>query len=211
MSIRTITAALAAGLCLSAGPACADVASLQSGWDRAMYRTDDDHRRKAMERLAEQARAEVAAHPDDAALLIWEGIILSSYAGEKGGFGALGLVKEARASLQQALDHDPTALDGSAYTTLGSLYYKVPGWPLGFGSDKKARKNLQAALKIDPDGIDTNYFMGEFLYEQGNYDDARRYLSNALDAPARPGRELADQGRRGEIRTLLTRIEEESR
>ncbi len=40
-------------------------------------------------------------------------------------------MKEARASLEAALKIAPEALDGSAYTSLGSLYYQVPGWPLG--------------------------------------------------------------------------------
>lgn len=209
MSRSNSLAALAAALCIAAAPAHGDVASLQSAWAQAMYATDADHREQVMARLSEEARAEAAAHPDDAPTLIWEGIILSSYAGEKGGLGALGLVKEARATLEHALETDPGALDGSAHTSLGSLYYKVPGWPLGFGSDKKARKHLEAALTMNPTGIDPNYFMGEFLYEQGDYAAARRHLEAALHAPGRPGRELADQGRRGEIRDLLGKIDAE--
>ena len=38
-----------------------------------------------------------------------------------------------RRALEQALAIDATALEGSAFTTLGSLYYQVPGWPIGFG------------------------------------------------------------------------------
>lgn len=209
MSRSNSLAALAAALYLAAASAHGDVAGLQSAWARAMYATDADRREQVMEQLSEQARAEAAAHPDDAPILIWEGIILSSYAGEKGGLGALGLVKEARATLEHALETDPGALDGSAHTSLGSLYYKVPGWPLGFGSDKKARKHLEAALAMNPNGIDPNYFMGEFLYEQGEYAAARRHLQTALNAPSRPGRELADEGRRGEIRDLLDKIDAE--
>ncbi len=209
MSARLLLAVSTVCL-LATTPVLADVAALQAGWDQAMYLTDDSHREQALEHLAEQARVAAAAHPDDAALLIWEGIILSSYAGEKGGLGALGLVKEARASLEKAIAEDPNALDGSAYTTLGSLYYKVPGWPLGFGSDKKARQNLEAGLRIDPHGIDSNYFMGEFLFEQGDYEGARRHLVAALHAPARQGRAAADEGRRREARALLERADRKS-
>jgi hypothetical protein len=55
---------------------------------------------------------------------------------------------------------DPRALQGSAYTSLGSLYYQVPGWPIGFGDDKRAEAMLLKALEINPDGIDPNYFYG---------------------------------------------------
>ncbi|MDA1382172.1 hypothetical protein PCI56_27515 [Plesiomonas shigelloides subsp. oncorhynchi] len=53
------------------------------------------------------------------------------------------MVKEAKASLEKALKQNPNALDGSAYTSLGSLYYKVPGWPVGFGDDEQAERLLK--------------------------------------------------------------------
>jgi len=199
---------LAVGLALFwAGHALADVAALQSEWAEIMYNMAPDQREDALALLADKARKEVAEHPNDAGLLIWRGIIVSTQAGEKGGLGALGLTKEARASLEAALAVDETALQGSAYTSLGSLYYKVPGWPIGFGSDKKARENLTRALAINPDGIDPNYFMGEFLLEEGDYAQAQQYLNKALRAPDRPGRALADRGRRQEIQALLAKVE----
>jgi Tfp pilus assembly protein PilF len=79
----------------------------------------------------------------------------------------------------------------------------VPGWPIGFGDDDKAQALLGKALALNPDGIDPNYFMGEFLYRKGERAAARQALAKALKAPARPGRELADQGRRKEIESLL--------
>ena len=135
----------------------------------------------------------------------------SSFAGAKGGLGALGLAKKARASLEAALEIDPDALEGSAYTSLGTLYHKVPGFPLGFGSDKKARRFLLQALEIDPNGIDPNYFYGEFLLDEKQFAEARKYLERALAASPRPGRPIADQGRRREIQVLLQKIAGRSR
>lgn len=212
MTLSVTPHALLLALLLALPPlARADVAALQQAWAQAMYQTDPDQREAAMADLAERARSELQEAPDDPAMLIWHGIIVSSYAGERGGLGALGLVKEARASLEHALELDPDALQGSAHTSLGSLYYKVPGWPLGFGSSKQARRHLEAALAINPTGIDPNYFMGEFLFEEGEYSAARDYLTTALEAPDRPGRTLADQGRREEIRTLLARVDQKAR
>ena len=45
--------------------------------------------------------------------------------------------------------------------------------------------------------------MGDFLYRKGDHAGAKQALDKALKAPARPGRELADQGRRKEIESLL--------
>ena len=181
----------------------AELAQIQQRWAQIQYQLPEDDKEKAFEALAKEAETFVADYPGRAEPLIWQGIVLSTYAGAKGGLGALGLVKEARASLEAALKIAPEALDGSAYTSLGSLYYQVPGWPLGFGDDEVARKYLQKSLAINPEGIDANYFFGDFLAEQDEPQRARVYLEKVLAAPPRPGREVADAGRRAEAELLL--------
>ncbi|MBW0148376.1 tetratricopeptide repeat protein [Marinobacter arenosus] len=184
----------------------AELADIQQRWAEIQYQVPEDRKEKAFEALAATTEDFVARYPDHAEPLIWHGIVLSTYAGAKGGLGALGLVKDARKSLEAALALDPDALDGSAYTSLGSLYYQVPGWPLGFGDDDRARQYLQKALAVNPDGIDANFFYGDFLREQDQPEQARRYLEKVLAAPSRPGRELADTGRREQAKQLLRRL-----
>lgn len=203
MKVLLLLAGLLSG---STAFAVETVADLQQAWAHATYELSPDDRGAALEALGESATELVAAHPDDAPLLIWQGIILSSYAGETSGFSALGAAKKARNALQKALEIDPGALDGSAYTSLGALYYKVPGWPIAFGDGKKARKYLEQALEFNPDGIDPNYFMGEYLLENGDAQAARAHLLKAMNAPDRAGREVADAGRRQEIQTLMDSI-----
>jgi Tfp pilus assembly protein PilF len=139
--------------------------------------------------------------------LIWEAIILSSYAKVKGGLGALDVAKKARDLALAAAKIDDKALDAGAYTSIGVLYYKVPGWPIGFGSDKKAKEYLDKAIAIAPQSLDVNYFYGDFMIEQGNKKAAREFLQKALQAPARPGREDADAGRKIEIEDDLAKID----
>jgi tetratricopeptide (TPR) repeat protein len=202
------TASLAA---VAADPAFdAELLSLQQAWAEANYRTPPgDARVLAFEQLEKRAEDFTKSHPGRAEALIWEGIIESSFAGAKGGLGALSLAKEARGNLEKALKLDPAALDGSAYTSLGTLYFKVPGFPLGFGDDDKAQELLQKALQLNPDGIDPNYFYGEFLADQGHYAEALKYLQRAASAPPRPGREAADEGRHAEIAALMTKVQRE--
>jgi len=183
-----------------------ELLQLQHGWAKANYQQDDDAQEQAFDDLVVVANKFVARYPDRAEAHIWKGIILSTQAGVEGGLGALGLAKDSRAELEQALKLDPTALDGSAYTSLGTLYYKVPGWPIGFGDDDLAREHLQKALELNPHGIDPNYFYGEFLYEEGEYKQAAEHLSKALEAPARPTRPLADSERRKEVEQLLVKV-----
>lgn len=200
-------AALSSASALAADLA-ADVVAVRDRWAQVKYDTPADQREDAYEALATQAKAAVRAHPRDAGALIWEGIVLSSWAGEKGGLGALGLVKQARKDFEAALAVEPAALDGSAYTSLGSLYYQVPGWPVGFGDDDKAREMLAKGLQLNPDGIDANYFQADFLREQGDYAGAEQALLKALAAPPRPGRERADAGRRAEVQVMLQVVRE---
>ncbi|MDP5069556.1 MAG: TRAP transporter TatT component family protein [Congregibacter sp.] len=180
---------------------------IQRDWAVANYELNGDAQKSALETLVTTTEAAInASGKNDASLLIWDGIVKSTLAGKQGGFGALSLVKASRKSLERALKLDPDALDGSAYTSLGALYYQVPGWPVGFGDDKKARELLEKAISINPDGIDSNYFYADFLIQQKELPGARRALEHALQAPARPDRPVADKGRRAEIQTLLESI-----
>lgn len=176
---------------------------LQNSWAIAQYQTPEDQREDAFETLLRKAEGYVAQAHHDAETLTWRGIIKASYAGAKGGLGALKLVKSAKKDFERALKIDEGVLLGAAHTSLGSLYYQVPGWPLGFGDDKQAAKHLKAGLEFGNEDIDANYFYGDFLARQGDKAQARIYLQKALAAPDRPGRELADRGRREEIEALL--------
>ncbi len=191
---------------LAAAPVDDARVSLQKQWAHIKYEVEKDPREKMFETLATASEAAVKQFPDSAEILIWRAIILSTYAGEKGGLGALSLVKEAKALLEQSIEIDPTALQGSAYTSLGSLYYQVPGWPIGFGSDKKAQQYLSKALEINPDGIDSNFFNADFMLEKNDKEHAKALLEHALKAAPRPGREIADNGRRQEIQKLLEKL-----
>ncbi|MFT6464463.1 tetratricopeptide repeat protein [Halopseudomonas laoshanensis] len=188
---------------LSIAAQAADVTELQQRWAQIQYELPVKQQPQAYSLLADQARQLTEANPDSAAAHIWQGIILSSWAGAEGGLGALGKVKEAKAELELALALEPEALQGSAYTSLGALYYQVPGWPIGFGNDEKAAELLQKALTLNPDGIDSNYFWADYLIDQKRYAEARAVLLKAQAASPRPGRELADKGRQQEIRELL--------
>jgi len=181
--------------------------SLQKEWAIANYQTSDEQLEKTFKDITDKAQTAVNTFPDRAEPLIWSAIIVSSDAGKNGGLSALGKVKEARTLLLKAKKIDPEALNGSLFTSLGSLYYQVPGWPLGYGDDDKAEEYLKKALDINPDGIDPNYFYGDFLLENGKYKEAKSYLDKALKAPSRIERPIADKGRRDEIMAKLKIIE----
>ncbi|WP_223448877.1 MULTISPECIES: tetratricopeptide repeat protein [Pseudomonas] len=179
---------------------------IQQSWAHIQYELPEGQRTAAFEKLAAQASSFKQERQTVAEAWIWSGIVTSSWAGAQGGLGALSKVKDAKTDLEKALTLDPKALQGSAYTSLGALYDRVPGWPIGFGDSDKAEQLLKLALQMNPNGIDSLYFWGDHLYRQKRYVEARAALQKALLAAPRPGRESADAGRRKEIETLLVDV-----
>ncbi|MBI5461843.1 MAG: hypothetical protein HY941_06630 [Gammaproteobacteria bacterium] len=186
------------------------IAAIQHEWARIHYQLPKDQQDAAFVKLEEQADALDKTYANRAEPKIWKAIVLSTHAGVKGGLGALSKVKAARDLLLEAEKIDANALNGSLYTSLGSLYYQVPGWPIGFGDDDKAEAMLKKALAINPDGIDPNYFYGDFLQRQGRAAEALVVLEKALHAPPRPARADADTGRRREVEALIAEVKSKS-
>ena len=144
--------------CLSgiASPALANDASLMSaidalshGWAKVNYQTPKKARAAAFQPLISQANSLLETYPDAPEAMIMDALILSSTAAVEGGVDALIKVREARELLLHAEKINPQALDGAVYTCLGSLYAKVPSWPISFGDKDKARKYLKKALQTD--------------------------------------------------------------
>jgi tetratricopeptide (TPR) repeat protein len=176
-----------------------EISKVQSAWAEAKYQTSEDMQEAVFKDLIANTRKLALDYPDQAAPKVWLAISLSTDAGVNGGFGALGKVKEAKTLLDSAEKIDPEVLNGSIYTSLGSLYYQVPGWPIAFGNAEMAEKYLKKALAINPDGIDPNFFYGDFLLSEDHPQDALKYLQKAKAAPARPDRTVSDSGRQLEV------------
>lgn len=185
-----------------------DILRLQQRWAKVNYQLKDKAQITAFEALMADAEQVTKQYPDAASVWIWSGIIKSTYAGAKGGLSALSYAKASRADLEKALQLESEAMAGSAYTSLGTLYFKVPGWPLGFGNKDKAEELLLKALAIDPQGIDSNYFYADYLIERKRYQEAETFLVKAQNAPVRPNRPLADSGRQEEISMALSKVQQ---
>ena len=192
---------------LSSSAQMPEVREIQSEWARLYYLDEFlNNNYRELQALARQANRVAQDHPQSAEALVWDAIVLSTLAEKKGGLGALSLVKEAKLKLEKAEAIDPDVLGGSVYASLGSLYSKVPGWPIGFGNDNKAEKYFRKALAINPQGLDINYFFAEYLIDQGNDALALEHIERALQAAPMVDRPLADQGRRQQVLKLRAEL-----
>jgi cytochrome c-type biogenesis protein CcmH/NrfG len=180
---------------------------IQHKWAEINYSdANSEQKVEALLALASDVEARLKAHPQSANDYAWLGIIQSTTAGAEGGIGALKYAKAAKKSFEKAMSIDESALQGSAMVSLGVLYHKVPGWPIGFGSDKKAKALMTQGLALNADGIDPNFFYSEFLFDEGEYKQAMTYLERAEAALPRPDRPLADKGRQAEIQQLKGKL-----
>jgi len=185
----------------------AQVSRISTDWARIKYQVSDKSAQyNQIHALAGQAAAVVARYPGRAEPLLWQGIVVSEEAGLAGTFQQLGLAKTARSLLERAEKIDPRAGNGGVLMSLGVLYSRVPGFPLGFGSSKKAAAYFQRALALDASGLEVNYFYGVFLAEQGDAPGAKAHLERALRAPAEPSRPVWDAGRRRDARGELNKL-----
>jgi tetratricopeptide (TPR) repeat protein len=201
-------AALFLALAGQAAVAASTLTDIQAQWDATNFTLLGKAQVESFEQLQAASEAYTAGNPGQADGWIWRGIVDSSFAGAKGGLGALGLAKSARKHFDKAIEIDGDAMQGSAYSSLGTLYYSVPGWPLGFGDDDKAEEFLQKGLSLNPDEIDSNYFYAEFLVDQQKTTQALEFYRNALNAPPREGRIVADEGRRKQAQAAIDALED---
>jgi tetratricopeptide (TPR) repeat protein len=205
--ILLATASFCAAPAQAADAAAAEVHRLQSTWEAIKFGVPEgDEQTNKMNALGEDADTVAARFPDSPEVLIWEGIITSERASMASMFSALGLATRARDILEQAYKMAPAKLDAGAPTSLGVLYYRVPGFPVGFGDKVKARQLLEQAVKLAPTGLDAWYFYADFLYEQKEYSKAAEAFRHALALPPHPDRPAWDKNRRLVIEERLASI-----
>lgn len=201
---KVAAAMLAATPVIAVAAVADDVKSINDGWAHIVYEVrGSSTQTKALDALAKQAAQLVARYPGKAEPLLWQGIVTSEQANRANIFHKLGLATKARDIIARAYAIDPHAAKGGAAMSLGVLYYKVPGSPIGFGDKDKAKRLLKEGLAQDPAGLDSNYFYGDYLLDQGDKAGARAFLQKALRAPHDAARPVWDAGRRREVQALL--------
>lgn len=194
-------------LCSSANAEMnANIKELQQEWAVIKYQLGQKEQEAALEKLSLKAASVRETQPENADAYLWEGIILSTYAGAIGTLRALKAVTQSKEALEKSLALDPAASNGAANTYLGTLYYLVPEWPIAFGDLELAEEYLDKAIALNPDDIDVNFFHADFLKKLKKYSAAEAAYKRAISAPGRPGREIADTGRRKEAKKRMEKM-----
>jgi tetratricopeptide (TPR) repeat protein len=179
------------------------VQAIESEWATIYYRLPKSKQEDAYNSLLEKTGLLLAVSPDSSEALFWQAVIIATKAELQDGFTALKAINKSRDLLLQAININSNTANGSAYVTLGMLYYMAPKWPIAFGDDEKAEQMLKSALKINPQGIDVNYFFGDFLLTNNRAKEAVNYFEKAASLPSRPGQRTADDNLKNEAKLAL--------
>ena len=185
---------------------------LAHDWEHVKLQVSDrDDQERQMASLAQRAGQIAKQYENVPDPIVWIGIITSeqaSIANDNGSpIKALELAKRARDILEEVEKTNPETMDAGAPTTLGVLYDRVPGLPIGFGDKARARYYLQEAIRSAPNGLDANFFYGDFLYKHGEQSEAVRILERALTLPELSNRPIWDKSLRAAIQHILSEIQ----
>jgi Tfp pilus assembly protein PilF len=181
---------------------------IESEWASIYYNMPKQKQGPAYSTLLDKTITLSKQHPNNAEPIIWEAIVKATNADHQDAISALQAIHEARDLLLKAIEINPQAMDGSAYVTLGTLYYMAPKWPIGFGDEETAQKMLETALKINPDGIESNYFYGDFLLSNNNFKEAEKYFKHAIAVPTRKEQFYADNKLKEQAKLALKTTKE---
>ncbi len=181
---------------------------IESEWASIYYSTPKQKQGPAYCRLLDRTINLSRQYPNNAEPIIWEAIVKATNADHQDAMSALQAINDARDLLLKAIAINPQAMDGSAYVTLGTLYYMAPKWPIGFGDEATAQKMLETALKINPNGIESNYFYGDFLLSNNNLNEAEKYFQRAITIPVRTEQIYADNKLKEQAKIALKNTRE---
>jgi tetratricopeptide (TPR) repeat protein len=165
---------------------------IEAEWSTIYYAMPKSKQAVAYEQLLNKTITFASQYPNKAEPLFWQAVTKATFADHQDAISALESIHGARDLLFKAITINPKTMNGSAYVTLGTLYYMAPKWPIAFGSNSKAQEYLEAALKINPNGIDSNYYYGDFLLSNDEYEKAAFYLTKAATAPPQPNESYSD-------------------
>lgn len=162
----------------------------------------------AFENLHQRAAELVKAHPSRAEPLVLQAWALHAHSQVKGpGMSALLMGRKALDKLEAAIAMDPDVYGAATYTSLGAMYVAVCDLPFAIGCMKKGRTYLDKALRLEPTGGEQHLWYAEMLFKDKDFAGALVHVRTAAAAPARPGREAADQRLQKQVLELANRIE----
>lgn len=161
---------------------------------RAYYllgEAEQDKKKKPayLDKSVNAADRALKAAPGDYIATYWRSMSLLQKADLKGGFSALGYVKDALKGLEAVSQKDPSYDFAGAFRSRGKVLIEAPGWAF-IGDKKKGLELLQKAKKIAPNLLVNRLYLAQAYKANGMPGEAMTELVYINGAPARTNDDL---------------------
>jgi tetratricopeptide (TPR) repeat protein len=142
----------------------------------ALNEDDKSVRIKKYQLAIDQAEKALQLNPESIPGNFWKAAAIGKQGLDIGIGKALKAVGPMRDSLKIVEKKDEKYENAGVHRALGRLYFKLPGWPLSFGSNSKALEHFKRAVELAPNHAGNRIFYAEVLLKKGMKEDARKEL-----------------------------------
>lgn len=149
----------------------------------AQLEIDKNRRIQLFENCVAIADHALALDANDIGGLYWKAAAMGKLAKDTGILNALRMLRPMEKMLLRVVALDEKYEDAGGHRALGRMYYKLPGFPISFGSNQKALTHLKRAHELFPNDIITRVFYAEVLYDKGRKEEARKHADFVLATP----------------------------
>ncbi|GJL76578.1 TRAP transporter TatT component family protein [Nitrosomonas sp.] len=125
----------------------------------------------------------LAVNPDEVGALYWKAIAMGKLSEETGILNALRMTRAMERLFLRVIALDENYGHAGGHKALGRMYYKLPGFPISFGSKEKALFHLKRAYELYPNDIIVRSFYAELLFDMGQKHEARKHAEFILTMP----------------------------
>jgi tetratricopeptide (TPR) repeat protein len=149
---------------------------------RSLYSDSPEVRERSLARALEITEQALTEAPRNPSALIGYAASHGEAALHANPLKALGYASRLEKVLLTLLEVAPEYEGYAADRGLGILYHAAPAF-ISVGSNRKAREHFLAALKGNPNHPGNLIGYAEFLFDEGDKEEARRLASRLLSAP----------------------------
>ncbi len=125
----------------------------------------------------------LAINPDEVGALYWKAIAMGKLSEESGFINALRMTRTMERLFLRVIALDENYDQAGGHKALGRMYFRLPGFPISFGSKEKALFHLKKAYALYPNDIIVRSFYAELLFDTGQKHEARKHAEFILAMP----------------------------
>ncbi len=134
-------------------------------------------------RCIETADKALAGNADEVVALYWKAVATGKLSEERGILNSLKMTRPMEKLFLRVIALNEHYDNAGSHKALGRMYFRLPHFPISFGSKEKAVFHLKRALELYPHDIIARAFYAEALYDMGEKQEALQLAEAILATP----------------------------